>query len=183
MSRIKRTPINGLLIINTLIFPDERGELIKPFSQLFFEGEEINPVFKETWFTISHKNVIRAMHMQVGPKSCAKLVSVLQGSILDVIIDLRKRSTTFKEVFKIKLDSNSHKALFIPEGCAHGYKVLADNTITMYMATDTHDAMNDVGIKWDTIGFDWAIDEPIVSDRDKELPDLNDYISKILSKA
>lgn len=179
MSRIKQTFINGLLIIDTLSFKDERGELIKPFSQLFFDSKEQKPVFKETWFTISHKNVIRAMHMQVGPKRCDKLVSVLQGSVLDVVIDLRKGSRTFNQTFSITLDSNSHLALYIPEDCAHGYKVLTDNTITMYMATETHDAQNDVGIKWDSIGFDWEVDNPIVSLRDQELPDLKDYISAL----
>lgn len=179
MNRIKQTLINGLLVVDTLSFKDNRGELVKPFSQLFFESIEIEPHFKETWFTISHKNVIRAMHMQVGSKSCTKLVSVIQGSIIDVIIDLRKDSATFKEIFSIKLDSNSHLALYIPQGCAHGYKVLIDNTITMYMATEVHDEQNDIGIKWNSIGFDWGSDIHIVSPRDQELPDLNHYISTL----
>ena len=177
--KIKETEIEGLYLFDCLDFPDSRGSLLKPFSVSFFKdmNSALNVSFKEPWFTKSHKDVIRAMHFQVGPKACAKLVSVIQGAVLDVVIDLRADSKSFSKVFSIELNSNQPQAIYIPIGCAHGYKVLENNTITLYMATDTHDADNDVGILWNSIDFDWAIGNPVLSDRDMKLPplDLNSF--------
>ena len=174
-NRIKSTPIKGLYLIEGLICPDQRGSLVKPFSKLFCDDiHDINLDFKETYFTKSHKNVIRAMHLQVGDYACEKLVSVIQGGILDVVLDIRNNSPTFGTYFEIELNENNPIGLYIPKGCAHGYKVLANNTITMYMATAVNSPKDDVGIRWDTFGYDWQIDNPILSERDKTLPSLND---------
>jgi dTDP-4-dehydrorhamnose 3,5-epimerase len=178
MNRINKTEIEGLYLIDTFSFSDNRGKLIKPFTNLFFDNHSLNLSFKETWFTQSHKNVIRAMHMQVGPKGCEKLISVIKGSVFDVIIDLRKDSPTFLKTQSFLLSSSKPHALYIPQNCGHGYKVLEDDTITMYMATNTHDDKNDVGILWDSFGFDWKINNPILSDRDLQLPTLEDYLKK-----
>tara|TARA_B100001059_G_C17631998_1_gene474911 strand:+ start:110 stop:637 length:528 start_codon:yes stop_codon:yes gene_type:complete len=171
--RIKKTKIDGLFLIEGLHFFDERGQLLKPFSESFKENSPhlINTTFKEVWFTKSHKNVIRAMHLQTGVLACEKLVSVINGGVLDVILDVRKESKTFGEYLSFELNDTKSKSLYIPKGCAHGYKVLKNNTITMYMATEIHDPKNDTGIKWDSFGFNWDIDNPIISERDKILPE------------
>lgn len=170
--RIGHTKIEGLFVIDGFRFNDLRGSLIKPYSKTFFEdsGLNINLDFKETWFTKSHKDVIRAMHLQVGQFACEKLVSVIQGSVLDVILDLRKESKTFSQTFELELNENNSKALYIPKGCAHGYKVLDDNTLTMYMATEVNVPKDDVGIRWDSFEYDWGLDNPIISVKDQELP-------------
>jgi dTDP-4-dehydrorhamnose 3,5-epimerase len=167
---ITKTKIEGLYVIDALKFSDLRGDLIKPFSKGFFKDSNNNTSFDETWFTKSHKNVIRAMHMQVGPLACEKLVSVINGAVLDVILDTRKDSRTYGETFEIELTDDNRKSLYIPIGCAHGYKVLIENTITMYMATQVHDANNDVGYRWDSFGFDWGIKDPILAEKDLKLP-------------
>ena len=120
--KIESTEIEGLYMFNCLDFKDNRGSLLKPFSESFFNDitQTIKLPFRETWFTKSHKDVIRAMHLQVGPKACAKLVSVIQGSVLDVVIDLRKESSTWKKIFSIELNSLEPRSLYIPVGCAHG---------------------------------------------------------------
>jgi len=170
-NRIEKTIIEGLYLIEGLNCPDHRGSLIKPFSELFFEGiSEINLDFKETYFTKSHKNVIRAMHLQVGDFACEKLVTVIQGSILDVVLDIRSDSPTYGNYFDIELNDNIPVGLYIPKGCAHGYKVLKDNSITMYMATAVNSPKDDVGIRWNSFGYDWNIENPILSERDKNLP-------------
>jgi len=173
--KVENTNIEGLLVINGFRFNDLRGSLIKPFSMTFFEDYalNINLDFKETWFTKSYKNVIRAMHLQVGDFACEKMVSVIQGSVLDVILDLRKQSKTFGHTFEIELNENNSKVLYIPIGCAHGYKVLEDNTLTMYMATQVNIPKDDVGIRWDSFGYNWNIDNPIISVKDQELPLFN----------
>lgn len=178
--RVNLTPIDGLYVIEGMLFSDERGELIKPYSKSYFEEPiNLNLNFKETWFTKSHKNVIRAMHLQLGELPCEKLVSVLKGSILDVILDLRADSKTFGQYYAYELNDKSSISLYIPIGCAHGYKVLDDNTLTMYLATEVNSPKDDVGIRWDSFGFDWNLNNPILSKRDLELPSFNDFTSSI----
>ena len=170
--RIKKTEIDGLLIIEGLNFSDNRGELLKPFSESFSVESpySINTNFKEVWFTKSHENVIRAMHLQTGEFACEKLVSVINGKVLDLILDVRKKSKTYGKYLSFELNDTSSKSIYIPKGCAHGYKVLKNNSITMYMATEIHDPKNDTGIRWDSFGFDWDIKNPIISERDYKLP-------------
>jgi dTDP-4-dehydrorhamnose 3,5-epimerase/CDP-3, 6-dideoxy-D-glycero-D-glycero-4-hexulose-5-epimerase len=173
--KITETKIAGLYIIEALRFEDLRGELIKPFNFEQYSKLGVNLEFKETWFTKSKKSVIRAMHLQIGEMACEKLVSVINGSVMDVILDLRQDSATFGQYFEIELNDKTPKALYIPVGCAHGYKVLEDNTITMYCATKVHSAPHDLGIKWDSFGYDWKIENPILSDRDLELIEFKDF--------
>lgn len=169
--KISETYIPGLLLMETFKFNDLRGSLIKPFSLSFWVNQNnVNLTFKETWFTISQKNVIRAMHLQVGEYACEKLVSVIQGAVIDVVLDIRKDSPTYGSFFEVELNDKNPKAIYIPQGCAHGYKVLADNTITMYMATEINVPKDDVGIKWDSFGYDWKTSNPIISQKDQDLP-------------
>ncbi len=169
--RIEQTKIEGLLLIKGGQFTDLRGQLIKPYSKSFFdETSDLNLDFKETWFTKSHKDVIRAMHLQVGEFACEKMVSVIQGAVLDVVLDIRKTSTTYGQYFEIELNEEEPNALYIPKGCAHGYKVLRENSLTMYMATEINMPKDDVGIRWNSFGYDWKIENPIISNKDLELP-------------
>ncbi|MEI6294192.1 MAG: dTDP-4-dehydrorhamnose 3,5-epimerase family protein [Methanomicrobiales archaeon] len=175
--RIKETEIEGLLVIEGVLFKDLRGALIKPFSKSFFnEFPGLNLDIKETWFTRSHVDVIRAMHLQVGEFACEKIVSVIQGAVIDVILDTRKSSKTFKKWFELELNEDSSVALYIPKGCAHGYKVIRENTLTMYMATEVNVPKDDVGIRYDSFGYDWKIDHPVLSEKDKNLPPLSDFV-------
>lgn len=172
---ITSTKIEGLYTIEYKYFEDHRGQLMKPFN--FDNYERVIPLnlnFKETWFTKSHKNVIRAMHLQVGEKACEKLVSVIQGRLIDVILDIRKESKTYGQFFEIELSAQNPTALYIPKGCAHGYKVLEDNTITLYMATEVNIPKDDVGIHWNSFGYNWNIEVPILSEKDKNLPRFNE---------
>jgi len=171
MNRIEKTTIDGLYLIHGGKYPDLRGNLIKPFSFDYFkEQHKLNLNFKETWFTNSHKNVIRAMHLQIGEFACEKLVSVIKGSVLDVVLDVRKNSETYGQWYEIELNEHKSMALYIPKGCAHGYKVLQEDSITMYMATEINVPKDDVGIRWDSFGYDWKIRNPILSEKDENLP-------------
>jgi dTDP-4-dehydrorhamnose 3,5-epimerase len=168
---IEDAEIEGLYIVHGLNFPDLRGSLIKPFSKSFFEKKSsLNLNFKETWFTKSHTGVIRAMHLQVGEFSCEKLISVIQGAVLDVVLDIRKDSKTYGQWLDFELSEENPISLYIPKGCAHGYKVLKEKSITMYMATEVNIPKDEMGIRWDSFGYDWKIENPIISERDKNLP-------------
>lgn len=173
--KINETNIAGLFLIEALRFEDLRGELIKPFNFDQYSKLDVNLDFKETWFTKSKKDVIRAMHLQIEEMACEKLVSVINGSVVDVVLDLRPNSKTYGNYFEIELNDKAPKALYIPQGCAHGYRVLENNTITMYKATKVHSAKHDLGIKWDSFGYDWKIKDPILSDKDLNLIEFKDY--------
>jgi dTDP-4-dehydrorhamnose 3,5-epimerase/CDP-3, 6-dideoxy-D-glycero-D-glycero-4-hexulose-5-epimerase len=170
---VEKTNIDGLFIIKIDPFDDARGQLFKPFSSNFYLnniGNNVNINIKEVWFTKSKFNVIRAMHLQTGKFACEKIVAIIQGKVHDVILDIRKESATYGNVFDVELSENSPVALYIPTGCAHGYRVLSDGAIVMYMATQEHSPKDDTGIKYDSFGFDWGTENPIISERDANLP-------------
>jgi len=181
--KILKTSIEGLYIFDNLPnFKDLRGKLFKPYSHIFFKEnnyENINYEIKEVWFTYSKKDVIRGMHLQIGEFASEKIVSVVKGKILDVVIDLRKNSKTFNNIFEIILTGEDSKAIYIPKGCAHGYKVLEDDTITLYMSSEIHIPSDDVGFRWDSFGYNWEIYSPIISEKDKNLPTLKEFLENM----
>ena len=163
--------IEGVKIITLKQFNDERGQLLKPFIKSFFL-EKFNFDTKEVWFTFSKKNVVRAMHMQVAPKPSNKIIGLIQGAVTDVLLDTRKNSPTYgqSESFDLIHSEDSLTFLFIPVGVSHGYKVNQENSIVMYLGDEYHDGNSDVGFKWNSFGFDWQIENPIISERDLTLP-------------
>lgn len=177
--QLTETFIKDLYVIDYKSFEDLRGSLLKPFAANVYAEKQLNLNIKEVWFTKSHLNVIRAMHYQAGEKACEKIVSVIAGKVQDVILDLRPDSATFGKYFEIILDAANPQALYIPKDCAHGYKVLSEDSIVVYMATELHSAKDDIGIRWDSFGYDWRITNPILSERDKTLPSLNDWMAKV----
>ncbi len=174
-----KTFIKGLYVIELSIFNDNRGQLLKPFSNsIFIERAPgaINTEIKEVWFTKSKLNVIRAMHLQVGALACEKIVSIIKGKVLDVILDVRGNSPTYGKYFEIELSEETPKSLYIPTGCAHGYKVLQDESIVMYMSTQIHSAKDDVGIYYNSFGYDWQLEDPIISEKDTKLPGFGEFV-------
>ena len=122
-----------------------------------------------------HSGIIRGLHYQLeNPQG--KLVNVVAGAIIDVIVDIRTGSPDFGKSMTIKLDSSSHNMIYIPEGYAHGYLVLMENTIVQYKCTNYYDPSSEYGVKWDDedLNISWDISDPILSDKDKYLPKLKD---------
>jgi dTDP-4-dehydrorhamnose 3,5-epimerase/CDP-3, 6-dideoxy-D-glycero-D-glycero-4-hexulose-5-epimerase len=163
--------IKGVKIITLKQFNDERGQLLKPFVKSFFL-EKFNFDTKEVWFTFSKKNVVRAMHMQVAPKPSNKIVGLIQGAVTDVLLDTRTNSPTYgqSESFDLIHSSESLNFIYIPVGVSHGYKVNKENSVVMYLGDEYHDGNSDVGFMWNSFGFDWGIENPIISERDLSLP-------------
>jgi len=165
--KIFKTFIEGLYILQTDIFRDKRGEFRKVFNDDIFKKNSINIDIKESYYTVSKKNVIRGMHFQIAPFEHTKIVYVSKGKILDVVLDMRKKSTTYGKYFDIELSDENSKILIIPDGLAHGFKSLKDNTIVNYMQTSVYSPKHDKGIRYDSFGFDWKCKNPIISDRDR----------------
>lgn len=153
-------------LITLPAFFDVRGAFVKTFNESLFGQYGIQFELKESYFSISKKDVIRGMHFQTPPHQHAKIVFCPQGAILDVIVDLRKGSPTFGEYFAHELSAGNHKAYYIPEGFAHGFKALTDDAITYYLVSSEYSQPNDTGILYNSFGFDWGLREPVISARD-----------------
>lgn len=172
------TLLEGVYIIHNFIAKDERGLFVKTFNKNAFKDLNLDFEIKESYYSISNKNVIRGMHFQLPPYDHEKLVYVPKGSVIDVVVDLRKESKTFKKFISVKLSSQNKKSIYIPKGLAHGFKSLENNTITVYNVATEYDSGADNGINYDSFGFDWELTKPILSERDIGLVTLNKFCVK-----
>jgi dTDP-4-dehydrorhamnose 3,5-epimerase len=172
---IEQTALEGVYIINNFMAQDVRGTFVKIFNKKNFEDAGLNFEIRESYFSISKKEVIRGMHFQLPPSDHEKLVYVPQGSIIDVVLDLRKKSLSYKQFISIELSAANRKSIFIPKGLAHGFKSMEENTITCYNVTTEYDSKSDKGIHFDSFGFDWQTNEVLLSTRDKEFMTLDRF--------
>lgn len=180
--KIIKTSLSGVYIIEPKIFKDERGMFVKVFHEQAFKEIGLLSNFKETFYSISKKNVIRGMHFQIPPFDHVKLVYVVEGKILDVILDIRRDSSTYGRYTSMELSSQNRKAVYIPTGFAHGFIVKSNSAIVVYMQTTVHSPEYDRGIRWDSFGMDWGIKNPITSERDRKFPLLDEFESPFIYK-
>lgn len=178
--KVVTTSFEGLFILETSNFQDERGGFQKLFNFDFFLENGLDTDFKEIYYSINKKDVRRGMHFQVPPHDHTKVVYVSSGKILDVVVDIRKSSPTCGKCFSIELDNQKAQYLYIPKGFAHGFLSLEDNTIVNYAQTSCYHKECDCGIDQNSIGFDWGINNPIVSSRDLSFPTLNNFNSPFI---
>jgi dTDP-4-dehydrorhamnose 3,5-epimerase len=169
------TKIEGLYLIKPNILGDARGKFIKTFHLDTFKEKGLSGDFQESFYSTSQKNVLRGMHFQTPPYDHEKLVYVPCGSILDVVLDLRKNSPTYGKSVSQHLNSENGHLFYIPKGCAHGFLSLEDNTYVTYMQTSMYAPNNDEGVHYASFGFDWGVANPIVSERDQAFVSLADF--------
>lgn len=174
---IQTLSISDLKLLHLCHSADERGDFVKTFHAIDFEKYQIDMEIKESFYSISNKDVIRGMHFQLPPSQHSKLVFCSHGAIVDVVLDLRKDSPSYLQFISVELQASKPQALFIPAGCAHGFKSLADYTITNYFVSSAYDASADAGIHYQSFGFDWGIANPIISKRDKSFPSITEFQS------
>jgi dTDP-4-dehydrorhamnose 3,5-epimerase len=175
--KIEKTDLEGVFILHNFVAEDERGTFVKTFNSFDFNNNDLNFSIRESYFSVSKKNVIRGMHFQLPPNDHEKMVFVPYGSILDVVVDLRKKSSTYKKYISIELSAKNKKSIFIPNGLAHGFRSLEDGTITVYNVGTEYNSKSDLGIIYDSFGFDWDLQNPILSNRDLQFESLNDFKS------
>jgi len=164
--KIIETHFDGLLVLETTNFTDNRGSFQKLFNFDFFKENNLDNEFKEFYFSVSEKNVIRGMHFQLPPFEHTKLVYVSKGNIMDVVVDLRKQSNTYNQYFNIELNEYDARYLYIPKGFAHGFLSLEDGSIVNYAQTSCYSKEHDSGIAYNSFGFEWGVKNPIISTRD-----------------
>lgn len=171
-------PLNGAKLITLPCFEDERGAFVKTFNDTaFMEKAGIQFDLKESYFSISQAGVIRGMHFQLPPYDHAKIVFCPKGAILDVIVDLRSSSPTYGRFEAQVLSGANNKAYYIPKGFAHGFKSLEHGTLTYYLVSSGYHQASDTGVRWDSFGFDWDCEHPVLSERDRSFPALETFRS------
>lgn len=173
-----KTALEGVVILIPHIFKDERGYFYESFSQREFD-EKVMPVrFVQDNESMSVKNVIRGLHYQKMPYTQSKLVRCTQGTVLDVVVDIRKGSPTFGQHVTVELSRENHRQLFIPRGFAHGFAVLSDTAVFQYKCDNFYAPQAEAGIQLTdkTLGIDWRtpLQEAILSAKDKKYPLLKD---------
>lgn len=165
------TNLDGVFEIQNKKFEDQRGVFVKTFHEDSFRQAGLETDFKESFYSVSKKGVLRGMHFQLSPHDHAKLVYVTDGEILDVAVDIRRDSETFGEFFSTNLSSRNAKSLYMAKGFAHGFLTLSDTATVVYLTSTVHAPESDTGIRWDSIGFDWKnyfINDALISGRDNQ---------------
>lgn len=173
---IEKTLLKDVIIFNNFNVNDNRGLFVKTFNKRLFKELNLDFEIRESYFSISKNNVIRGMHFQLPPHDHEKLVYVSQGSIIDVVVDLRKDSPTYCKHISVELSSQNKKSIFIPKGFAHGFKSLFDDTITVYNVSTEYNSTADSGIHYNSIEFDWKVNNPIISLRDSAFAGLDNFL-------
>ncbi|TAJ02032.1 dTDP-4-dehydrorhamnose 3,5-epimerase [Pectobacterium versatile] len=171
--KINTTNLANLYEIENRLFKDERGFFVKTYHAPTFIENSLENNFTESFYSTSHKGVLRGMHFQLPPYDHTKLVYCASGEILDVVVDIRIGSKTFGNYFSTILSAEKANALYIGRGYAHGFLTLSESATMVYMTSTIHAPDYDAGIRWDSFGFDWGIDKPIISTRDLSFNPLN----------
>jgi len=179
--KVTTTPIEGLLVIEPRIFPDDRGYFYESYNQKKYIDAGITVNFVQDNQSSSSKGTLRGLHAQAPPFGQGKLVRVTQGSVIDVAIDIRKASPTYGQHYRIMLSAENNLQFWIPEGFLHGFYTLEDDTVFAYKITNFYDKASEIGAKiTDTaLGIDWGfpVDNVLLSAKDEVLPNFADFVS------
>ena len=168
---MEKTPLEGLLLIKPNVNEDKRGYFYENYRDELFEANGLPTNFRQDNQTKSVKGTLRGLHYQLNYPQ-GKLVRVSFGTVYDVAVDIRKTSPTFSQYFGMNLTDKDHIQMYIPPGFAHGFCVLSDQAIFQYKCTEIYHPEDEYGIRWDDpqININWSIIDPVISDRDLELP-------------
>ena len=175
--QLKETGIDGLVELVPEVYHDARGWFFEFYKESTLRKLGIERNFLQENLSYSKKGVIRGLHFQLPPFAQAKLATVLSGSVLDVVVDLRQGSKTFGEVYECQLDSKRKNMLLVPEGFAHGFAALEDS-VFFYKCSNLFNKPSESGILWNDpkLNIQWPVKDPIVSDKDKLLPTFEELL-------
>ncbi|HAA01453.1 MAG TPA: dTDP-4-dehydrorhamnose 3,5-epimerase [Flavobacteriales bacterium] len=178
--KIVSEPLPGLFLLEPSVFGDERGYFFESWNH----GKFCELIQKEVHFvqdnqSLSGKGVVRGLHLQAPPFAQGKLVRVVRGTVLDIALDIRKNSPTYGKHFSAELSEKNHRMMWIPEGFAHGFSVLEDQTIFLYKCTNFYNKASEHCIRYNdsALNINWKTEQAIVSEKDKEGLLLSDFES------
>ena len=173
---IERQSLKDVLLLKPKVINDDRGCFFESYKESLFEEIGLSLKFvQDNEVRSNNAGTLRGLHYQLE-KPQGKLIHVVSGAIKDVAVDIRTDSPDFGKSITINLDSKSHNMIFIPEGFAHGYLVIENNTIVHYKCTDYYDPTSEYGIFWNDkdLNIDWGVSDPVLSKKDSALPKLKD---------
>ena len=178
---VRKTKIDGVVIIEPKVFQDARGYFFESFSQREFEAKVCQINFVQDNESMSSYGVMRGLHFQRPPFAQSKLVRCVKGSVLDVAVDIRKGSPTYGQHVAVELSEDNHRQFFVPRGFAHGFVVLSETAVFQYKCDNFYapEADGGINIKDDALGIDWQIpmEKAILSEKDLKHVSLKDFDS------
>jgi dTDP-4-dehydrorhamnose 3,5-epimerase len=177
MFEIQKCKLPGVNILIPIVREDPRGIFVKTFHADFFSAHGLAVDFREFYYSVSIKGVIRGLHFQSPPADHEKLVTCVSGKILDVVVDLRIGSPFYGHHETIDLSAANAECLYLPKGVAHGFYVYSESATMLYYVTTPYDPKLDSGIRWNSLGIPWPEASPIISDRDQSLIPFQDFVS------
>ena len=174
--KFEDTSLPDLKIVRPIMRPDDRGYFVKTFQNSVFQAAGIETHFTEHFFSRSKPGVVRGLHFQEPPAAQDKYVFCAAGSVTDHVVDLRVGSPTYGQHETFELSAQDWAALFIPIGFAHGF-VARTEAVMAYFVSAEFAPETDTGVRWNSAGIDWQVDNPIISDKDQNLPLFAEYNS------
>ena len=182
MIKTEQTAIPGVILIHPQVFGDERGHFFEPYNARALAGIGITHGFVQDNQSRSRAGVLRGLHFQLPPHAQGKLVRVVRGSVLDVAVDLRKNSPAFGKWVSAVLSDTNHTMMWLPEGIAHGFLSLEDDTVFSYKCTAFYNKEAESSIRWNdpVLGIDWGGNDPVLSDKDANAPLFHSFNSPFL---
>ena len=178
--KVTKTELDGVVIVEPAVFGDHRGFFMESWSKQKFEEAGLFYDFvQDNHSSSAVKGTLRGIHFQRGDKAQAKLVRCVKGAVLDVAVDLRPNSPTYKKWVGVELSDENKKQLLIPRGFGHAFLTLTDDVEFLYKADNYYAPEADGGIRWDDpeIGVNWGVEEPILSQKDANAPLLKDAVT------
>ncbi|HEY7699059.1 MAG TPA: dTDP-4-dehydrorhamnose 3,5-epimerase [Vicinamibacteria bacterium] len=173
------TDLPGLIVFEPVRHEDERGLLVETFKESAYREAGLDAAFVQDNLSVSHRGVLRGLHFQ---RRQGKLITVVEGEVQDVAVDIRPDSTTFGRWIGLTLSGGNHRQIYIPPGFAHGFLVRSERAYVWYKTTDVYRPEEQGGILWNDpdLAVDWDIPDPVVSDRDRLHPLLRDVDRSLL---
>ena len=177
--KVIETKLPGVLIIEPTVFGDTRGFFKETYQAQRYRDAGIEYDFVQDNHSRSQKGVLRGLHFQIT-KPQGKLVSCSQGAVFDVVVDLNRESKTFGQYVGIEMSEDNHRQVWVPPGYAHGFCVLTKSADIQYKCTDYFDPSDEGGLIWNDpdLAIDWPINEPLLSNKDAELPALKELVNQ-----
>ncbi|PCJ86045.1 MAG: dTDP-4-dehydrorhamnose 3,5-epimerase [Flavobacteriales bacterium] len=177
---IHKTPLEGLMVIEPVVFRDKRGYFFESYNQRIFEKKTgAHATFLQDNESMSQKGVLRGLHFQTPPFAQGKLIRVIKGSVMDIAVDIRKNSPTYGQHFSVMLSEENKKMIWVPIGFAHGFLTTEDNTIFSYKCTQVYNKASEDSIYWNDpdLNINWGIEDPVLSVKDLQAKAFKDFNS------
>lgn len=177
--KFESTPIKGLLVVTPAVFTDNRGSFMETFNSTVFAQYGLPVEMMQDNQSVSGKHVLRGLHFQKPPYAQGKLVRVVSGAALDVAVDLRRNSPTYGKWHSVLLTGENKTMFWIPEGFAHGFLSLEDNTIFSYKCTNVYHQESEGSLNWadPDLGIRWGVENPVLSEKDHTAPFFKNFVS------